>query len=93
LTLLGGEPLSILSDNRKTVIEFCKEVKTKFPNKNIWLYSGYTFEEITSDDTMKEVIKWVDVIVDGPFIEALKDTSLEFRGSKNQKIIYLKRLN
>ena len=92
LTLLGGEPLSILSDNRKTVIEFCKEVKTKFPTKNIWLYSGYTFEEIVKDPSMKNILKWIDVLVDGPFIQELKDTRLEFRGSSNQKIIYLKRL-
>lgn len=87
LTLLGGEPLSILSDNRKTIIEFCKEVHNKFPNKNIWLYSGYTIDEIINDPSMKDIVNWVDVIVDGPFIESLKDTSLEFRGSSNQNII------
>lgn len=91
LTFLGGEPLSILSDNRKSVIEFAKETKEKFPNKNIWLYSGYTISEIENDDTMKDILKYVDIIVDGPFIESLKDTTLEFRGSSNQNIIDIKK--
>ena len=92
LTLLGGEPLSYLSDNRKTVIEFCKEVKERFPDKNIWCYSGYLLEEIQKDDTMKDILKYVDVLVDGPFIESLKDHNLEFRGSSNQRIIQVKDL-
>lgn len=90
LTLLGGEPLSVLSDNRKTVIAFCKEVKEKYPSKTIWLYTGYTFEEVVKDDTMRSIIDYVDVIVDGPFIESLKDTTLKFRGSSNQRILYMK---
>lgn len=88
LTLLGGEPLSTLSDNRKIIIEFAKETKLKFPQKNIWLYTGYTIEEIENDDSMKEIMNWVDVIVDGPFVESLKDTTLKFRGSSNQRIFY-----
>lgn len=92
LTFLGGEPLSILSDNRKIVIEFAKETKEKFPNKNIWLYTGYTIDEVKSDDNMKDILNYVDVIVDGPFIESLKDTSLKFRGSSNQHIIYLNQI-
>lgn len=91
LTLLGGEPLSILSDNRKAVIQFCKETKEKFPQKNIWLYTGYTFDEITKDKSMIGILKYVDVIVDGPFIRELKDPKLQWRGSSNQKIIVLKR--
>ena len=89
LTLLGGEPLSILSDNRKTIIEFCKETKERFPNKTIWLYTGYTYNEVVNDPTMKDIINYVDIIVDGPFIESLKDTTLEFRGSSNQNIIHI----
>ena len=88
LTFLGGEPLSILSDNRKTVIEFAKETKERFPHKNIWLYTGYTLEEIKNDPTMIDIMSYVDVIIDGPFIESLKDTTLKFRGSSNQKIYY-----
>lgn len=91
LTFLGGEPLSVLSDNRKCVIEFAKETKEKFPQKNIWLYTGYTINEIEKNDTMKDILKYIDVIVDGPFIEALKDPSLHWRGSSNQNIICVKR--
>ena len=88
LSLLGGEPLSKLSDNRKTVIAFAKEVKEKFPNKDIAIWSGYTLEEIQVDDSMKDILKYVDVLVDGPFIEEQKDLSIPFRGSSNQRILH-----
>jgi len=91
LTFLGGEPLSKLSDNRATVIAFAKEVKEKFPDKDIWLWSGYLLEEIQADESMREILKYVDVIVDGPFIEELKDRSLAFRGSSNQRIVHVTR--
>lgn len=87
LSLLGGEPLSKLSDNRKQAIEFAREVKEKFPDKNIWIWSGYTLEEIQADDSMKGILKYVDVLVDGPFIEEQKDLSIPFRGSRNQRIL------
>ncbi len=87
LSLLGGEPLSQLSDNRKQVIEFSKEVKEKFPDKDIWCWSGYTLEQIQDEDSMKDILKYVDVLVDGPFIEEQKDLSIPFRGSKNQRIL------
>lgn len=87
LSLLGGEPLSKLSDNRKQVIEFAKEVKEKFPTKDIWIWSGYTLEEIQADKSMKDILKYVDVLVDGPFIEEQKDLSIPFRGSRNQQIL------
>lgn len=87
LSLLGGEPLSKLSNNRKTVIAFAKEVKEKFPTKDIAIWSGYTLEEIQADDSMKDILKYVDVLVDGPFIEEQKDLSIPFRGSRNQRIL------
>lgn len=87
LSLLGGEPLSKLSDNRKQVIAFAKEVKEKFPTKDTWIWSGYTLEEIRADDSMKDILKYVDVLVDGPFIEEQKDLSIPFRGSRNQMIL------
>jgi anaerobic ribonucleoside-triphosphate reductase activating protein len=89
LSLLGGDPMSKLSDNRKVVIEFCKEVKEKYPNKDIWMWSGYTYQELLSDDTSNEVFKYIDYLVDGPYIEHMKDPSLKFRGSSNQRIIKL----
>ena len=87
LSLLGGEPLSKLSDNRKTVIALAKEVKEKFPTKDIWCWSGYLLEEIQADDSMKDILNYVDVLVDGPFIEEQKDMSIPFRGSRNQRIL------
>ena len=88
LSVLGGEPLSKLSDNRKQVIAFCKEVKNKFPKKDIWLWSSYIKEEIEKDASMKDILKYIDVLVDGPFVEELKNLSLPFRGSSNQRILY-----
>jgi anaerobic ribonucleoside-triphosphate reductase activating protein len=79
--------LSRLSDNRKTTIQLAKEVSEKFPNKDIWIWSGYTLEEIQADESMKDILKYVDVLVDGPFIEAEKDLSIPFRGSRNQRIL------
>lgn len=87
LSILGGEPLSKLSDNRKQIIAFAKEVKEKFPTKDIWCWSGYLLEEIQADDSMKDILKYVDVLVDGPFIEEQKDLSIAFRGSCNQRIL------
>ena len=88
LSILGGEPLSKLSDNRKQVILFAKEVKEKFPNKTIFLWSGYLLDEIQTDDSMKDILKYIDVLVDGPFIEEQKDLSIPFRGSNNQRILH-----
>ena len=87
LSLLGGEPLSYLSDNRQTIIALCKEVKQLFPTKDIWLWSGYTFDEILNNTEMKDILNYIDVLVDGPFIEEYKDTTLFWRGSSNQHVI------
>lgn len=81
LTLSGGDPLDSYAD----VLELCKEVKNKFPNKDIWLYSGYelkNFEELG----FGEIVGYVDYIVDGEFKYELADRSLAFRGSSNQII-------
>jgi len=83
LSLLGGEPLSKLSDNRKQIIALSNEVKEKFPEKDIWCWSGYTLEEIQADDSMKDILKYIDVLVDGPFLEDKKDLTIPFRGSSN----------
>lgn len=85
LTLLGGEPM--FRTNRKEVISLCRECKMKFPEKNIWMYSGFTFDQIALSPEMSPVLGWIDVLVDGQFIQKLKDTSLPFRGSTNQRII------
>lgn len=90
LSLLGGEPMSKLSDNRKQVIAFAAEVKEKFPEKDIWMWSGYTFEELLNDETSRDIFKWIDVLIDGPFEEDKKDPSLAWRGSSNQHVINVK---
>lgn len=87
LSILGGEPMSTCSDNRKQVIAFAKEVKQKFSDKTIWAWSGYTFEELAADDATKEFLQYVDVLVDGPFVKEKHDASLAFRGSSNQRIL------
>lgn len=90
LSLLGGDPMSKLGDIRKTVIELCREVKTKFTDKDIWLWTGYTFEELINDNTANDIFKYVDVMVDGPFVESLKDIDLVWKGSSNQRVIDIK---
>lgn len=80
LTLSGGDPLCSYND---TLI-LIKEIKEVLPNKDIWLYTGFTFETIKGK--MNEVLDYVDVIVDGEFIEDKRDITLAFRGSSNQRI-------
>lgn len=86
LTLLGGEPFQ----NSSELTNMLKEVK-KHVDKSIWAYSGYTFEQIMSDDEKKELLILCDVLVDGLYIEKLKDLRLKFRGSSNQRIIDVKK--
>ena len=87
ISYLGGEPLSICSDNRKQIIQLAKECRERFPNKSQWLWSGYTFEEILKDDSMRPILDYIDILVDGPFILKMRDLSTPFRGSTNQRII------
>ncbi len=90
-SLLGGEPFE--QRNQQGVLPLLKEIKTRFPNKDIWCYSGYDFEKdilgkmVTSWPETKEMLSYIDVLVDGEFIENKKDISLRFRGSSNQRII------
>ena len=80
-TLSGGDPLDSYND----VLALTKEVKEKFPNKDIWLYSGYTIDEVINSGR-EEILDYVDYFVDGEYKEELRDLTLKFRGSKNQKI-------
>ena len=89
VTFSGGDPLH--ERNREEVINLAKEIKEKFPTKNIWLYTGYTWNEIVDSSSMINILKYVDVIVDGPYVESLKDPTLHWRGSSNQNIICVKR--
>ena len=85
LTLSGGHPLDPY--NAPKVLEIAKRVKMVFPNKDIWIYSGYVWENIIKDETLRDILKYTDVLVDGAYIDELRDISLQFRGSSNQKII------
>lgn len=84
LTLSGGDPMHI--DNREEILRICDVVKQKFPKKNIWMYTGYTFEEIQDSP----ILQYIDILVDGPYIEEQRDITLPFRGSKNQRLIDVK---
>ena len=97
LTLLGGEPFE--PENQKVLAPFLKKVKELFPKKNIWCYSGYIYEtELLAEDgkahteVTEEMLSYIDVLVDGPFVEELKDITLVFRGSSNQRILKLAEL-
>lgn len=85
LTLLGGEPLD--PKNVPTVTYLARMFKYKFPNKDLWCYTGYDITDVYD----LEIIKHIDVLVDGEFIEELKDPRLRFRGSSNQRIIDVKK--
>ena len=84
-TLSGGHPLD--PHNAPEVLKIVKRVKMVFPNKDIWIYSGYEWENIIKDETLREILKYTDVLVDGAYVDELRDISLPFRGSSNQKII------
>ena len=95
LSLLGGEPFE--PENQKVLVNLLKRIRQELPEKNIWCYSGYTFEELTGKkesraftDTTLEMLSLIDTLVDGEFVEELKDISLQFRGSSNQRIIDVK---
>ena len=90
-TLLGGEPFE--PSNQKGVLPLLKAIKEKYPDKTIWIYSGYLFDKeimakmVGNVPETEEILKLTDVIVDGRFVEELKSLSLRFKGSSNQRII------
>lgn len=86
LTVLGGEPFQ----NEVDLLQVLRDIK-KEVQKEIWIFSGYTYEEILKDKDKKKLLEECDVLVDGRFLEALKDLSLRFRGSSNQRIIDVKK--
>lgn len=96
LTVLGGEPFE--PENQATIVGLLKRVKEEYPDKNIWVYSGYLFEELIGKipsharcEVTDEMLSYIDILVDGEFVEAKKDISLHFRGSSNQRIIDVKK--
>ena len=87
LSILGGEPLC--PENVDGVIEVCKRFKEEFPNKKIYMWTGYTVDDFT--ERQKEVLKYLDVLVDGPFQQENRNLSLTMRGSSNQRVIDVKK--
>lgn len=93
LSLLGGEPFE--PENQRVLIELLRRVKKTYPKKDIWAYSGYLFDVDLVEggraytEVTDEMLSYLNVLVDGPFVQELKDITLKFRGSKNQRIIQL----
>ena len=98
ITISGGHPLE--NNNVEYIYLLVKEIKEKFPTKDIWIYTGYTWENIfptvcldmlnVNNVYRKSTIEMCDIVVDGPYIEEQRDVTLAFRGSKNQRIIDVK---
>lgn len=97
LTVLGGEPFE--KANQIALLPFIKRVREELPNKDIWFFSGYLFEELTGKiknegcrtECTDELLSLIDVLVDGEFVEDKKNISLQFRGSENQRLIDLRK--
>lgn len=91
LTLLGGDPFE--PENQRALLPFLQKVKWTYPDKTVWAFSGFLYEDMLrvgahpNCEVTEEMLGLIDVLVDGPFVEALKDISLRFRGSSNQRLI------
>lgn len=101
VSILGGEPLA--EQNLDGVLDLIKEIRLSYPEKTIWLYSGYTISEVVKQEQYEkvsgipdiwskrwEIIKNIDVLVDGQYIDEQRDITLAYRGSKNQKVVDVK---
>ena len=91
LTVLGGEPME--AENQRDLLPFLRRVRQTYPTKTIWIYSGFTYEEL-HDSTCRarcevtdEILSLIDVLVDGRYVEEKRNISLRFRGSENQRLI------
>ena len=93
LTLLGGEPFE--PENQRALLPFLRRVRARYPGKTIWSYTGFTYAELLTPgshprcEATDELLSLLDVLVDGRYVEELKDISLRFRGSSNQRLIDL----
>lgn len=84
ITFSGGDPLHCA--NESEVLALAKEIRAKFPDKSIWLYTGYLWDYVKT----REIAGYIDVLVDGPYVKQLRDTQLHWRGSANQRVIDVK---
>ena len=93
LTLLGGEPFE--PENQVELVKLLRKVREVYPNKDIWSYTGFIYDRDLQEggraftEVTEEMLSYIDVLVDGPFIEAERDLTLVFRGSRNQRILKL----
>lgn len=90
ITLLGGEPFE--PENQRELVKLLRRIKKELPQKTVWSFSGFTYEELTGDsravcEVTNEMLSMLDVLVDGEFVEAERNISLRFRGSENQRLI------
>ena len=83
LSLLGGEPM----EHVEPLLKLLKRFKMKYPNKEVWVWSGYKYEYLIEQEKYSEILQYIDVLVDGRFVQELRDLNLFFRGSSNQRII------
>ena len=90
---MGGEPLC--SDNEFLTLLVVKTVKEKLPNTPIYIWTGYTYEELRkrNDNRLNQILEKTDFLIDGPYIESLRDITLEMRGSPNQRILNLREID
>ena len=86
ISILGGEPMM----QYIAIVKLCKLIKQEYPHKTIWLWSGYTLEQI--QEKFPDILPYIDVLVDGPFIKEKAEPNLLFRGSSNQRIINVKNI-
>ena len=89
ITLLGGEPFE--PENQRELVKLLRRIKKELPQKTVWSFSGFTYEELTGDsravcEVTNEMLSMLDVLVDGEFVEAKRNISLRFRGSENQRL-------
>ncbi len=95
ITLLGGEPFE--PENQARLVQLLERLRAELPEKDVWIYSGFTWEQITQGpsrahtEEAQKLLSLADVLVDGPFVQDLKSITLRFRGSSNQRIIDVKR--
>lgn len=89
LSILGGEPMSRLSDNRAVITRLARDVKALHPAKTVYMWTGYTLEELEASPDTAEVLGYLDYLIDGPFVQELKTGGLVLRGSSNQRVWHM----
>ena len=89
ITMSGGDPMYSAAE----IAEFVVRLKTEVPDISVWIYSGFEYEEIKTDDDMTHLLSLCDVLVDGEFVLEQRDTTLPYRGSRNQRVIDVKKSN